>query len=544
MDNYIADCIIYTRVSTEGQKDGFSPQEQIDMGINLCKSKGWTYQVEDGDLGRSGSSDKLEARPILKKIVDKWAIEKRFKYLFVAEIDRLSRNPALLFYVKKIFLDSGIKIATPNGIYDLESDKDDFFTDLLGLMAKLDNRTRIANFIRGKNGAKKLGFYIGGPVPPGFDTIKVQVGDKNRSRFVISKTTPNVYLRIVELFLELGMSSDKVALTLNNEKVPTTGRFMFDNPQRDKLKQGYGFYWVGNTILSILKNPFYKGKIVDGVQIIPSLISEERWNRIQETIIKNKRGNAKSAKHPALLRGLLAGECCSLAISPLVRNTISSKPGILNYRKYVCDGRNKDMVERQYKPACDLPIIDMNWLDEIVWLRVKGTLLYDDDLKNVILKIKNQSDLPALEQKIHELKAGIKRFRQAKSDMLDFLASGYWTKDEVMAKVLRVDEDITKANNEIKLFQDQIAGGQELTRFLNGLKEVRYEMNKEFREYTFEQKRDLLLKIINKIYISYSEANVECERDCWNIRIDFKMRLSDIPVLQGFPNRYRRYCLI
>ena len=282
--SYIADCIIYPRVSTEGQKEGFSPQEQIDMGISLCKAKGWTYKVEDGDLGKSGSSDKLEDRTVLKKIVDEWAIEKRFKHLFVAEIDRLSRNPALLFYVKKIFLDSGIKIATPNGIYDLESDKDDFFTDLLGLMAKLDNRTRIANFKRGKSGAKKLGFYIGGPIPPGYDKVK----DKDdHKRFIISKTTPNIYLRIVDLYLEQGLSSDRTALRLNQEKVPTTGRFAKENPKRKKFKKGFGLYWVGETILSILKNPFYKGKIVDGIQVIPALITEEKWNRIQERIIKN-----------------------------------------------------------------------------------------------------------------------------------------------------------------------------------------------------------------------------------------------------------------
>lgn len=343
------------------------------------------------------------------------------------------------------------------------------------------------------------------------------------------------------MFLEEGLSSDKVALRLNQGKVPTTGRFAKPNPHRKKFKHGFGLYWVGETILSILRNPFYKGKIVDGVQVIPALITEERWNRIQEEMKKRHRGGG-TPKNIFLLRGLLrCGHCGStLCVTHTVRKRMDKEDYV--YSKYICGCRNLENVYVPYVKECDLPPIHIGRMDELVWNRVSMILLSDDELKKALLAKETQSDIPALQEKMAELERMVKAKRLYQSDLLDLIKPNplgikRWSREEIEKDYDEVENDISKANSEISLLQDRINGEKELIKFIYTLRTVTAGLRKDLYKYTFEQKRELLLKMVGKIVVDYDSASYKgkIDRDSLNVSIELNIQIKVLCELLQIP---------
>ena len=135
-------CAIYVRVSTETQASkGYSLGAQEKAGIELCKKNGWDYEVFR-EAGRSADKETLDNRPQLQRLLE-LADEGRFDCCFATELDRLSRNPVTLAYIKKVFRDNKVKIATLGQTFDLEEEEDDFISDLFGILAKRENRVRV-----------------------------------------------------------------------------------------------------------------------------------------------------------------------------------------------------------------------------------------------------------------------------------------------------------------------------------------------------------------------------------------------------------------
>ena len=160
-----------------------------------------------------------------------------------------------------------------------------------------------------------------------------------------------------------------------------------------------GSFWTGEVIRHILRNPFYKGKIIDDQQVIPALISEEEWNYIQEELTKRSRGGQVKNNKECLLRRLLrCGICGSTLWVVDTSRTRPNKPDY-HYSKYSCGCRNITGVYTPYLKECTLPPVDIKKMDEIVWNRVSMTLLSDDKLKEALLSKENRSDIPSLEKK-------------------------------------------------------------------------------------------------------------------------------------------------
>ena len=100
---------IYTRVSTEGQvRKGYSLAAQKEKGIKKAEELNLKYKIFPEE-GKSASSENIDDRPMLKKLID-LCDGGKVRQIFVTELDRLSRNELVSATIKKILIDMGKKI--------------------------------------------------------------------------------------------------------------------------------------------------------------------------------------------------------------------------------------------------------------------------------------------------------------------------------------------------------------------------------------------------------------------------------------------------
>src|ERR1035438_1376377 len=87
---------IYMRVSTTIQEEeGTSLKTQREIGIELAKKLGMTYQIHN-EGGMSSSKDTLDNRPVLLNIL-RMMDDGIIKNIYVWNTDRLSRNQITWF---------------------------------------------------------------------------------------------------------------------------------------------------------------------------------------------------------------------------------------------------------------------------------------------------------------------------------------------------------------------------------------------------------------------------------------------------------------
>ena len=188
-------CAIYIRVSSAGQAiKGHSLEAQEKAGISICKQKNLN-PIVFREAGRSANKDNLDNRPVLQRILD-LADNDEIQYCFVTELDRLSRNPITLEYIKKVFRDNNVKVITISGEFDFRDDENEFMADLLGLLAKRENRVRVKRSKRAiKEGMLKGNWCLGG------DTVAFGY-HRHEKKLIIYPDESRFYKMMVDWSLE------------------------------------------------------------------------------------------------------------------------------------------------------------------------------------------------------------------------------------------------------------------------------------------------------------------------------------------------------
>jgi len=285
-------CALYQRVSSSGQAEkGYSLDAQRKEGVRICKQNNWAYEVFE-DAGCSANKDSLNNRPQLQKILD-LAEDKKIQFCFVTELDRLSRSPITLEIIKVIFRENNVKVVTLSGTYDFRDEENEFMVDLLGLLAKRENKVKVRRSKRAVlEGMLKGNWCLGNSIPFGYA--------KEDKKLKPHSKESKYYKMIVKWSCE-GKGTQKIADLLNSMKVKTK------RTKKDKV-----FKWQDGTVLRILKNPIYKGEFLFKENKIsaPSLITKKKWQQVQENLKNNTNNSGRNIKRFYLLKGLLNCKRC------------------------------------------------------------------------------------------------------------------------------------------------------------------------------------------------------------------------------------------
>ena len=465
MENKVKNlCGLYLRVSTEDQaREGFSLPEQKERLETFCKFKG--YEIVDyyEDAGISAKTGNY--RPEFERL-KKDIKSKRINTIIALKLDRITRS---IFDWEKLmtFLDEN------DAYIDCANDEVNT-TNANGKMISRLLMSVSQNEIERTSERTKIG--LAGAIKQGHLPSQAPLGYKHENKkLVIDYSTKDVVVRIFELYYN-GNSYQTISNILNKEQV--LGKTN----------------WRDSTITAILENEVYKGDFVHGKRtkhptyyenVVEPLVSKEMWEDCQAQKKKNSRAYQRTLTY-LFLQKIRCPKCNNL----MGGKATKKKNGNIYYYYYCndCKLNLKENVIEEYFA---------NFINEIVE--------YDSVVNQFFLPmIKQKFDEPKelLEKELDKQKAKLDRIRKA-------YISGAFDLEEYKAEKKIVDEAISKIQSELnttniteelKFTPQDILLKRDID-FINKvkLKDEYKERTKTWKDYTREEKSDLIMKYVDDI---------------------------------------------
>lgn len=289
------------------------------------------------------SGETIDSRPQMKKLLSD--VEQGiYSGVLVMEIERLARGDTSdQGIVARTFKYSNTKIITPSKIYDPKNEFDEEYFEFGLFMSRREYKTINRRLQRGRLASVKEGNYLGSIPPYGYKREKLK--NKKGYTLEIEPSQAEIVKLIFDLYV-IGLKDEngifkrqgagKICEYLNKCQIPSSK----------------GKNWVPATILGILKNPVYIGKI--------------RWNaRKTVKIIKN--GEIKISRPRATAENYILTEGIH---NPIIRKEIFEKAQkyrnsvihtpVINNKKInnplaglvICGICGKKLTRRPYKNNC------------------------------------------------------------------------------------------------------------------------------------------------------------------------------------------------
>lgn len=378
---------IYCRVSTEGQLEGHSIEAQEKAGIYRAKSLGLSYQVHY-ERGASAAKDNLDNRPVLRHLLD-LCDEGKVSAIFITELDRLSRSPIAMYYIKQVLIENNVLLYTTGQRIDLRDTDDEFLSDLTALLSRRENTIRSKRSKRGLRESALKCRWLGPILPYGYSKSE----DKSLK---INPEEAIIYKEIVQMCFA-GIGTTTIAKILNERGIPT--RCATALPNGTKVRNKYTgtvrivkaeeFIWKAGSIYSILTNPLYAGQRIYKGEIMPfpAIISMATFEKIQEQLKKNHHNSENNSKHFYLLKGMMRCGCCGSNLYGRIRTNGHE-------RYYMCSSKRE-------KP-CGFRSIGLDKLNALVWSVVSANDIVVATLGEQLARDAGKGKITELERNIKE----------------------------------------------------------------------------------------------------------------------------------------------
>ncbi|MBL3917639.1 recombinase family protein [Bacteroides thetaiotaomicron] len=416
------------------------------------------------------SYDKEERESLqnLKSVIE---TKQDIEVVFMWELTRLSRNPYFLieqlrwFNYRKIpiyFHDlEKWTINRETLVEDFETTNRIFGAATYGQQEweKIKKRTK-----RGRDAKARKGLFVG-HIADGYKVTLVGL----EKHIVLDEERVPLIKDIFNMYTEQQMSTDRIARELNERGILTFNALEAKrNEGNDRFSQVYKkkntniellkseIKWTASSIGQLLKNRWYIGerqynKVTYGV---PSIISEEQFEKAQHQLIYNKKVITKRRESVYPLKGLLVcGKCGQLMYGHKVRINSSyycssletgKKCGAEGICKQNIDGIIWDYI--QYIQFYMLRHYGMAKLSTIFGLENIDKELLQESIDKKKLKIKQKK------QRIEDLSIGLAELIIQKSSSVNATIINVFSK-----KQIQIEKDIDSIENEIKELEVQIA---------------------------------------------------------------------------------------
>ena len=460
-------CGLYMRVSTEDQaREGFSLPEQKERLKSFCKFKGYEiidYYEDAGISAKTGNH-----RPEFERLKDDIKA-KKINTIVALKLDRITRS-----------------------IYDWENlmtflDENDAYLDCVNdeinttsANGKMISRLLISvsqNEIERTSERTKVG--LAGAIKSGHIPHIAPLGYKHENKtLVIDYATKDVVVRIFELYSE-GYSYQKISNLFNEEKV--LGK---DN-------------WRDSTIQTILENEIYKGDFVHGKRtktptyyenVVEPIVSKELWEDCQVQKKKNSRSYQRTLTYLYLQK--LKCPKCGRVLGGKATTKKNGKP----YFYYYCNDCKISFKE--------------NVINEYFNQFINELVEYDS--------VVNQFFLPMIKQKFDEPKEKLEKELVKQNEKLERIRKAYingafeldvYKKEtsivETTINNLQNELDTTDCAEELRFTPKDILLKRDID-FINKIKlnKEYQERTKTWKDYTREEKADLIMRYVDDIELA------------------------------------------
>ena len=510
MDRIGKKCILYSRVSTEMQVDGFSLAGQKTCLTNFAKREEMKIIGEYEDAGKSGKS--IDGRPAFKRMLEDIKSGLQVDYVIVYKLSRFGRNAADVLNSLELIQDYGVNlICTDEGI-DSSQASGRLLISVLSAVAQIERENILEQTMNGRREKARQGLWNGGQAPYGYDL--------KDGKLVVNEEQAKVVKVIYDMYTHTPSSLRQIAAYLNNNNFKKE----LHGNRREEL-------WGDTYIRKIIGNPVYVGKIEWGRRknqkqkgsremkrvytydnIILSkgahdaIIDEETWEKAIEkrkqmadklcTKVREKR------IHP--LSGLICCPTCGrpMAISLNKKTNLDGEVSRTYYYTCVnaynkrynskeCSHKrsyNAECCEALVRKAISKIIVNEQFIENLKaeFTGVENSSRLSNELENYEKKLKSvNTNRNSLEQEIDNLDVNLPNYDKKRETLNNRLNKIYDT-------VFDLEDRIEDVKKRIKAIDSQMISADIV---LNALKnfDTMYEMMTE------EERRIFLKSMIKKI---------------------------------------------
>ena len=453
----------YCRVSTEKEAQIDSLEKQIEFFNEFTKKNGYELYKLYADEGISGKQ--IKHRKQFQQMMQD-AKAKKFDKVVVKDVSRFARNTVDLLQSVRELKSYGVQVDFLNNGEVMEGGSE-FILTILGAMAQQESANMSKRVKFGKDITAKKG-----RVPNlvfGYDKIPDE-----RYTLKINEEEAKIVKEIFESYVYKGIGTTKIAWNLNDRGIRT---------KKAKSK------WVQTSIVRMLKNPIYTGRVTNKKSEVTDfitgtrkelpeeewivverpemrIISDELFNRAQELLEQRSNEfklNNKREKTEYVFSTLIYCKHCGYSFRRIKRKYTADGP---EYIRWVCSGRNSMGVNH----CPNTTVIDEEELLNAIKIYLKSI-------------IKNKKDF---------MKAVEKEFEK-----ITKLRENNERSEESLLK--EIEKVTVKKQKYMEMFQNEIINIQELKKYTNPLNEDIARLERELKLITSEIKeKDVLEKELNK----------------------------------------------
>lgn len=370
--------------------------------------------------------------------------EGKYKSVLVMDVDRLGRgNMQEQGLILETFKKAKVKIITPRKTYDLHDEFDEEYSEFEAFMARKELKLINRRLQRGRVKSVEDGNYVGTRPPYGYD-----IETKGKERYLIPHPEQSIVVKLIfDMYVNRSMGGQKIAHELN-----AMG-----------YKSYTGIKWQGSSVINIIKNEVYIGKIqwkkkeykpsadpnkkretannpksewinVDGKH--EAIIEEETFQKAQEIL--------QSKSHVPYMNGItnpLAGviKCGVCGNSMVYRPYGNKKPHLICYTGCGNKSARFDYVEDRILEALKV-ILERYKLNNKPYKKETGTDLNNQVMANLT---KELSESEKQVDKLH-----------------DFLERGIYDEDTYLNRSILLSERISNIKAAILKAKKEIDGSK------------------------------------------------------------------------------------
>lgn len=236
-------CVLYPRVSTEMQVDGFSLDGQKSNLRRFADREEMEIINIYEDAGKSGKS--IEGRPAFKQMLLDIENGLEIDYVLVYKLSRFGRNAADILNSLEHIQSFGVNLICIEEGIDSSQTSGKLLISVLSAVAEIERENIIEQTMNGRKEKARQGGWNGGFAPYGYFL-------KDKQLF-IQETEADAVRIIFDKFANTNMGFTKIAKYLNLQGIEKISR------ANGSLTQ-----WSTHFVRMIIDNPVYCGKIAFG----------------------------------------------------------------------------------------------------------------------------------------------------------------------------------------------------------------------------------------------------------------------------------------
>ena len=236
-------CVLYPRVSTEMQVDGFSLDGQKSNLRRFADREEMEIINIYEDAGKSGKS--IEGRPAFKQMLLDIENGLEIDYVLVYKLSRFGRNAADILNSLEHIQSFGVNLICIEEGIDSSQTSGKLLISVLSAVAEIERENIIEQTMNGRKEKARQGGWNGGFAPYGYFL-------KDKQLFIQENEADAVRI-IFDKFANTNMGFTKIAKYLNLQGIEKISR------ANGSLTQ-----WSTHFVRMIIDNPVYCGKIAFG----------------------------------------------------------------------------------------------------------------------------------------------------------------------------------------------------------------------------------------------------------------------------------------